>query len=132
MAIGDGSGFNWGNALPAGVQIAMSFSSSPNSGVPHAIAEFQIPYSTFPKLQNPVGFAAAVYACSDNSCDTITQLVIWPANYLRDIPTTWGELTTSPTSVAGFSEIRLAVIPFLAIATDGSQWCIHLGRLEWF
>lgn len=114
MAYGiGGSAFSWNNALPAGVQIAMSLSNSPNSAVPHVIAEFQIPFSVFPKLPNTVGFSAAAYVCGQNSCG---QLVIWPANYDRDIPSTWGELTVSPTPIPEFRNFWLMVIiPLLMI-----------------
>jgi hypothetical protein len=113
MAIGvNKSDFNWGNALPAGVEIAMSFSTSPNFAFPHIIAEFAIPFSIFPKLQSTIGFAAAAYACASScSAGIYAQLVIWPSNYYVATPSTWGELTISSTSVpvtSGTSSVGLS------------------------
>jgi hypothetical protein len=118
MAIGNGGpDFTWGQGLPGGVLIVMSFSTSPNSAVPHFIAEFRIAFSVFPKLENTIGFAAAAYVCGITSCGSATQLVIWPSIYYIATPTTWGELTLSPTPVPEFDHLWLMMLlPLLIVS----------------
>lgn len=114
MAVGTGGFyFSWGHGLPAGVLIAMSFSASPNSAVPHVIAEFQIPFSIFPNLQKTVGFAADAYVCGQTSpglCRAPSQAVIWPASYWLNRPATWGELTISSTPISEIGNIWLTAL----------------------
>jgi hypothetical protein len=107
MAIGTGgSDLSWDHPLPSGVHVAFSMSSSPNSATPHEVSEFEIPFSTFPQLQNTIGFAAAAH--------TPYQLAIWPHVYYVSIPSTWGELTISSTPVPEFGNIWLVVAASLA------------------
>ncbi len=104
MAVGSGSSdFKWGQPLPAGVHMALSVSTSPNSATPHEISEFKISFSAFPnQIVVAVGFAVTAYAG--------TQLVVWPADFEPSIPTTWGELILSPTPIPEFQYLWLPVI----------------------
>jgi hypothetical protein len=104
MAVGTGGlDLNWGNPLPSGVHIAFSTCPSPHSAIPHEIFEFKITFAAFPnQMQNAIGFAASAY--------TATQLVLWPANYSADTPTTWGELSLSSTPIPEFNLLGLILI----------------------
>jgi len=97
--------------LPAGVKVAMSMNTSPNLPQPHEITEIQIPFSIFPGLQDTIGFAAAAIT----GIGAAGRLAIWPHNYYRNIPNTFGELTISPnpTPIPEFNGIWLLVTTIL-------------------
>lgn len=102
MAIGAAAGglqlggWSWNNPLPQGAKVSFSaaFSSS-NEAQPHEIAEYLIPFSTFPGMQNTIGFAVNAHHGSAATSDDI--LALWPADASRDNPSTWGEMTISST-----------------------------------
>jgi hypothetical protein len=106
-------GADWSccSSLPSGVKIAMSMSASPNLSQPHEITEIQIPFSIFPGLQNTIGFAAAAITGVSAS----GRLAIWPHNYYRNVPNTFGELTISanPIPIPEFNGIWLLTVTIL-------------------
>ena len=100
MAIGTGTAWNWGNPLPNGVEIEISKTNSSNLAQQHQVSEFKIPFSIFPKLENPIGFAAVDWMGSGSSL----RFVEWPLDYGRDVPNTFGEFTVSPTPLRALTQ----------------------------
>lgn len=107
MTVGSGSpSFKMIEPLPAGVHMALSLSTSPDSATPHEISEFKTSFSAFPNsIVEAVGFAVSAYAGS--------QLYVWPVNSDPSTPTTWGELLLSPTPIPEFPYFWIIAISSL-------------------
>jgi hypothetical protein len=111
MAQGTGSDFQWGLPLPRGTLVDASISSSPHSSKNHPIYEFRIPLSIFPETSTG-RFAAAVWKGSTPNL----VLIIWPENYYRDVPNTWGTINF-PTSVPEFTTTVVVIALMFAVVT---------------
>lgn len=107
MRVGTGvQGSGWSlSPVPQGVQMAYSLASSSSQAQPHEIAEFLIPYSIFPRMQNTIGFT--VTAAHGAKASPQYSLALWPANFARENVATWGELTISPTPIPEFPHVWL-------------------------
>jgi hypothetical protein len=102
MSVGTGiRGNEWSlnNPLPQEVKVAFSMASSSNQAKPHEIAEFLLPFSIFPGMQNTLGFSVAA---RHGNFGSQFSLALWPANRAREDLSTWGELTISPTPIQEF------------------------------
>lgn len=92
--------------LPSGVLIAMSMDTSSNLNQPHEITEFRIPFSVFTVMQNTIGFRATAAHGSGSAYTAVS----WPIGSVPNLPSTWGELTLSPTPVPEFTQLWLAMV----------------------
>jgi hypothetical protein len=109
MSVGTGTqGNEWSlnNPLPEGVKVAFSMASSSNRAQPHEIAEFLLPFSIFPGMQNTIGFSIAA---RHGNIGSEFSLGLWPANRARGDLSTWGELTISPTPIPEFPYVWLII-----------------------
>jgi hypothetical protein len=98
MAIGTGTAWNWGNPLPSGVEIKISKTNSSNSAQLHQGSEFKIPFSIFPRLENPIGFVAVDWVGSGSSL----RFVEWPLDYVGTFQTPLESLLFRPLQFQNF------------------------------
>jgi len=101
-----GSGWSL-SPVPQGVKMAYSMASSSSQAQPHEIAEFLLPFSTFPGMQNTIGFT--VTAVHGTRASSQFSLADWPANFARENVATWGELTISATPIPEFPYVWLII-----------------------
>jgi hypothetical protein len=107
MRVGTGvPGNGWSlSPLPQGVKMAYFMTSSSNQAHPHEIAQFLLPFSIFPGMQNTIGFT--VTANHGAMPSSQFSLATWPANFARQNVGTWGELIISPTPIPEFLHVWL-------------------------
>jgi hypothetical protein len=118
MAIGTGGpAWEWGRALPKGVEVKITMSNSSSLTRLHQVSEFKIPFAVFVEPQDTIGFTAAAYAGGYQGSSDF-KLATWPKDDYRDIPATWGELTLSgnPIPEFGGAWFVMAVIAVLSVS----------------
>jgi hypothetical protein len=112
MAQGNGSGFGPYLPLPDGALVGASIGSSPYSSDSHPIYEFRVPLSMFP-IVSTARLALGVWQ-GTNAPNLV--LMVWPKDFLRDVPSTWG-IINFPTSVPEFTSATAVAVLALLVAT---------------